>query len=358
MQIRTLQNVSIRYGEPSGNAPIKGSINKGFSIEVVREVGDAFNGSSVWYKDKNGDYIHCEGVEELVAPTTTDAHPSTALIDWGKLISLSPGLSAARGRGVRVAILDSGLRADHKDLLGIPPDHIIDVTGSKHGADDKTGHGTHCAGLIKANSTNGTGIIGLAPDCELFVIKVAHEDFGYKQKYVCQGMREAIRFGAQIVSMSFSIHDINKSDLKNAISVAWTEGLVLLASAGENESLGRGKIINYPALDSNCIAIGTVNASTYTGIGSSGYSEDLQYMLPEKSIWSCWHTPNVGYESKAGSSMATALVSALVARIIECEKSTGNSISREMIMAKLDSESIKASAAYDFTASQMRLIKA
>ena len=92
---------------------------------------------------------------------------------WAEeLLRLPEVWTQARGAGVRVAILDTGVDRDHPDLEGA----IVatkDFTGQ--GIRDVNGHGTHCAGIIGARA-NSIGFIGVAPEASLMIGKVLADD--------------------------------------------------------------------------------------------------------------------------------------------------------------------------------------
>ena len=83
-----------------------------------------------------------------------------------------------RGRGVVIAVIDSGCDCDHVDLK----DRIIgkynftsDDGGNPENVTDYIGHGTHVAGIIGA-SQNGKGVVGVAPLCSLLILKALNKN--------------------------------------------------------------------------------------------------------------------------------------------------------------------------------------
>ena len=80
--------------------------------------------------------------------------------------------SGFTGRGVTVAILDSGLKFDHPDLVGKTRE-AVDFTGTRPDASDDGGHGTHVAGIITGSgAASGGRYRGIAPDVNLIIGKV------------------------------------------------------------------------------------------------------------------------------------------------------------------------------------------
>ena len=96
--------------------------------------------------------------------------PLADSINWGQFLLGIPTVWAkTQGKGVTVAILDTGCDLDHPDLV----DAIVDKADftSSRSVDDEDGHGTHCAGIVGARKNNG-GFVGVAPKCDLLIGKV------------------------------------------------------------------------------------------------------------------------------------------------------------------------------------------
>ena len=118
------------------------------------------------------------GVERDAIVTKMDTTPNDT--DWSDQWGLQRiGLPAAwektTGSGVTVAVLDTGVDADHPDLRGaVLPG--FDFTGSPRGAADVEGHGTSVAGIIAARSNNHQGIAGVCWACSILPLKVLGDD--------------------------------------------------------------------------------------------------------------------------------------------------------------------------------------
>lgn len=126
-------------------------------------------------------------------------------------VSTAWGISAVKadrcertGRGVRIAVLDTGIDATHPAFAHLQ-DKLVqeDFTGEGHG--DTNGHGTHCAGTIFGSSVAGVRI-GIAPGiARAYIAKVLGEQGGGDSEQIVQAMMWAARSGAQIISMSLGI---------------------------------------------------------------------------------------------------------------------------------------------------------
>ncbi|HEX4132391.1 MAG TPA: S8 family serine peptidase [Pirellulales bacterium] len=92
------------------------------------------------------------------------------VVDWSLAAYHVPDQwKTTMGQGVKVAILDTGIDAQHPDLAAAI-DTLEDFTGSLFGPADRQGHGTHTSGTLAARR-NGRGVVGVAPECRLLVGK-------------------------------------------------------------------------------------------------------------------------------------------------------------------------------------------
>ncbi|MFJ4847188.1 MULTISPECIES: S8 family serine peptidase [unclassified Streptomyces] len=113
-------------------------------------------------------------VEVVALSDTFEGFPDQPLVGWGtqamRLHQIPP---TYRGHGIRIALLDSGVDADHPDLKDTVW-HGADFTpGAEDGGwqTDATGHGTRCAGVVAA-ADNRSGMTGIAADAELHALKL------------------------------------------------------------------------------------------------------------------------------------------------------------------------------------------
>ncbi|MEU0598891.1 S8 family serine peptidase [Streptomyces sp. NPDC006393] len=139
------------------------------------------------------------------------------------------------GKGAKVAVLDTGVDADHPDLKDridgtasfVPGEAITDVNG----------HGTHVAGtIVGSGAASGGEYKGVAPDADLFVGKVLGGTEGYGQdSWVVAGMQWAAESGADVVNMSLG--DTYPTDGSDPMSQAVDElsakyGTLFVIAAG------------------------------------------------------------------------------------------------------------------------------
>ena len=219
------------------------------------------------------------------------------ILGWEiKKFNISDLWKYSTGKGVKVAVVDTGCDLDHRDLKN----NIIQgknfIQPNKDPVDDNS-HGTHCAGSIAAEN-NGMGMVGVAPDAKIMPVKVLNEQGQGNVQSIVNGIVWSADNGADIISMSLGSPgpDIN---LENAIKYAASKGCIIFCAAG-NE--GPSKDIMYPAKYDHTIAIGAIDRNLQrTNFTCSG--ETLDFLAPGHDILSC--VPRGGYALMSGTSMST-----------------------------------------------------
>ncbi|MFD2999400.1 S8 family serine peptidase [Pontibacter toksunensis] len=131
-------------------------------------------------------------------------------LQWGHTAIKAPAAwnAGARGKGVRVAVLDSGFDTDHPDLapnidfkasISLVPNEPLQYALQGVGS-----HGTHTAGTIAA-ADNGRGIIGVAPEAELILVKVLGDSGVGDFSAILNGIMYATHQGADVINMSLGV---------------------------------------------------------------------------------------------------------------------------------------------------------
>jgi subtilisin family serine protease len=112
---------------------------------------------------------------------------------------------ASTGRGVRVAVIDSGIDGGHPDLAGQVELRANFVDGSPDAAE---AHGTAVAGIIAARAGNGAGIVGVAPDARLLALRACWPDSAGATRCNSFTLGKALNFAllnrAKIINLSLS----------------------------------------------------------------------------------------------------------------------------------------------------------
>jgi subtilisin family serine protease len=156
--------------------------------------------------------------------------------------------ATSRGTGVKVAVVDTGIDTTHPDLAANIKGGVSFVTRVSSYKDDN-GHGTHVAGIIAAIN-NTIGVVGVAPNAQLYSVKVLDRTGSGTVSSVIAGIDWSAKNGMQVISMSLGTNTDFQS-LHDAVDRAYLQGVVVVAAAGNDY----GGPISYPAAYDNVIAV-------------------------------------------------------------------------------------------------------
>ncbi|MFN8472916.1 MAG: S8 family serine peptidase [Anaerolineae bacterium] len=225
---------------------------------------------------------------------------------------------------VVVAVLDTGVDANHEDLRG----QLVagyDFVHNTRTPDDDNGHGTHVTGIIAAAANNGIGISGVAPGSRVMPIKVMSALGNGSHFVIAQGIEHALRNNARILNLSMG-GDTPSDTLKQAIDHAWAAGALVVAAAG-NDNTDKP---SYPAAWPNVISVGAINTDD-TRAPFSNYGQTISVVAPGVAILST--LPGNRYEAWPGTSMAAPIVSGIAALLWSRNPSLTNDQVRERLIS-------------------------
>ncbi len=213
------------------------------------------------------------------------------------------------GAGIKVAVLDTGI-ASHPDLVVYGGASFVPGVGSYN---DGHGHGTHCAGIVGARH-NLIGVVGVAPQCHLYGVKVLNDAGSGQLSWILAGMAWARQNGMRVISMSLGSNQNPVLAYTQAVSQCLAAGVVVVAAAGN--SFGTSyPFVGAPANSPGVIAVGAVNSAGVIAPFSSrgGVGNQVTISAPGVSVNST-HLAN-GYKSMSGTSMACPHVAGGVALV-------------------------------------------
>ncbi|WPU63829.1 S8 family peptidase [Peredibacter starrii] len=247
-----------------------------------------------------------------------------------------------------VAVLDSGVDLTHPELQGnlwkneaeCGKDPKVDNDGNKLAGDchgwnfteamdsdeakdpsDIDGHGTHIAGIIAA-ANNGLGMVGVVPNALIMPVKVMKDSDSDSQvssaESFARGIIYAVDNGADVINMSLGWpRSMETKTLRDAVNYALSQGVVIVAAAGNNNSAEPLFPCAYDGVV--CIAASTINGD-YAGF--SNYGGHVDGVAPGESILGLnplFLEPDFfavpGYELRSGTSQAAPFVAGLVAAL-------------------------------------------
>jgi subtilisin family serine protease len=211
-----------------------------------------------------------------------------------------------------IAVLDSGVRADHPEFAGrLLPGY--DFVNEDDNPEDDSGHGTHVAGIMAAAMNNGMGIAGVCPNCSLLPVKVLNQSNLGSWWQLAQGIIFAVDNGAQVLNLSLG-SVVPSATLERAIDYAFEHGAIVIAAAGNQGS----DEPFYPAAIDGVIGVGAIT-SKGTLWSKSNYGSYVDLVAPGELIYSTYYDLNNiyrGYTFMNGTSMAASFVSGVAGLLL------------------------------------------
>jgi len=224
------------------------------------------------------------------------------IIPWGiEHINATKAWAQSTGNGVKVAVLDSGV-GPHDDLTVYGG---YDFVNNDADPSDDYGHGTMVAGIIAAKA-NSIGVVGVAPDAQIYAVKIIDSNGDGSLSRAILGIEWAINNSMNIISMSWSLDDY--PPLHSAIQAAYNRGILLVASAGN----AANSQIGVPAKYDEVIAVSAVDENNIRADFSS-VGAKIELAAPGLNIYSTYLNNVLGIGN--GTSMATGFVSGVAALV-------------------------------------------
>ena len=263
----------------------------------------------------------------VVLPAAGPAQADTIRArQWGlEALHTSEAWRTTKGRGVTVAVLDTGVDATHPDLAGnVMEGKDLIGFGARRGDRAWARHGTAMAGII-AGQGHGPGrqdgVLGIAPQARILPVRVILEGADKSRararqtrgSALAQGIRWAADHGADVINLSLgddseSAHPDAGEDA--AVQYALAKGVVVVASAGNGGD--KGDHVSYPAAYPGVIAVTAVDMyGTHASFSTSRWyatvsapGVDVVIADPDRRYYEGW-----------GTSAAAAFVSGAAALV-------------------------------------------
>ncbi len=214
----------------------------------------------------------------------------------------------ATGMNVRVGVVDTGVDGSHPDLAR-QLETSRDFVGDRAGRGSKELHGTAVAGVIAADATNGTGIVGVAPDARILALRGCWQEDGTGR---CSSfsLARALNFAIlnRVDVLNLSLAGPRDPLLEELVNAALTRGIVIVAAYGETSSNA------FPAALEGIIAVASTRST-------SAWPSSQSPPLPAPGLDVITTVPDGGYDFFSGSSVAAAHVSGIAALLLERDPS-------------------------------------
>jgi subtilisin family serine protease len=248
-----------------------------------------------------------EGIQSSENDPLADISYSPRLIHADKVHNLTTG------KGIRIAVIDTGAEKDHPDLKDRiqHTDNFVDG-GDKTFSQDR--HGTAVTGIIGARANNGIGIYGIAPDAKLSVYKACWYPERASAKAKCsswslaKALDAAINSGAQIINLSLA--GAYDELLNSLLESAHIRGINIVAATLEKQDQP-----GFPA--ELAVAIPVISSDPNGQIVKPAWLSDHPKTVAAPGIEILTTVPKNGYDYVSGSSLATAHVSGIIALLLE-----------------------------------------
>ncbi len=218
-----------------------------------------------------------------------------------KTLQISASHAWATGNGVHVAIIDSGVDFEHRDLAA-------QLTGTKNFVDrSKTVfksdiHGTAVAGIIGATANNSQGIVGIAPETELIALKACAQKNSGSSIAVCTSftLAKALNFAIkqEVDIINLSLTGPSDALLERLVNKALDSNILVIGATGKTAA------DYFPGKVDGVITVGTITEKI---------QQPSAILAPGEQIIST--SPNDAYDFFTGSSFATAHITGITALI-------------------------------------------
>ena len=229
------------------------------------------------------------------------------------------------GKGVKIAIIDSGIDKNHPDLKVSGGTCVLDLvtsdTGCSGSYDDDNGHGTHIAGIIGAQD-NEIGVVGVAPGASLYAVKALDDEGFGTTSSILAALDWSITQGMDIVNLSLTTPN-NDLALREMINKVYKKGILIVAAAGnEDHVTGLEENVLYPAKYNQVIAVSALGKNNKL-IATSSVGKEIELTAPGGNIFSTvpieldTYGAKDGYSSMSGTSMASPFVVGMAALYME-----------------------------------------
>ena len=256
---------------------------------------------------------------ETAAPDYPVTDPDFGAQTYLNYLQLGNVWENTRGRGITVAVIDTGIDTDHPAFAGRISELSYNASEDKIVRDygwevieDSQGHGTASAGVIAA-AMDDMGTVGIAPEVELLVIKADCDSSGsfLRISDLVFGLYYAISRNVQVVNMSFGFSGTDVDPFAEAVELAWDSDILCVAAA-----CNRGTdAVTWPAANEKVLGVGAIDED-WNLAAYSNYGPNVDLVAPGRVFTTML---GGGYGVMEGTSFASPAVAASLALLLEQE---------------------------------------
>ena len=228
------------------------------------------------------------------------------------------GIRVDNGEPVQVAVIDSGVTAEHPTFGGRVQVGADLFDADSQGRCDVDGHGTGVAGIIAGGSEPDSAYLGVAPQAEIIPIRIfqgSEAGDEVKSRMLAAAISGAAEAGVEVINVSIAV--LATPELEEAVASAIADGVTIVAATGnasiwmDDESIDANQRAYYPANYPDVIAVGAHNQSG-NWYNETNFGENLDLLAPGVEI--ALPSPNgVDYRLASGTSFAAPHVAGAAA---------------------------------------------
>ena len=225
------------------------------------------------------------------------------------------------GTGVDIGVLDTGIQTDHCSL-SVAGGRNFAGSGPPTDYEDRHGHGTHVAGIAAATD-NDLGVIGAAPNANLYAVKVLDDEGRGRYSELVAGIDWCMENGVELISMSLG-GESESAAVAEAVESATAAGHLVLSAAGNEGNQGDGscaeETMTYPATHEDVLAVAAMDEddglASYSSVGAG-----VDLLAPGTNVTSTFADNE--YAEASGTSMACPFVTGVAALVWERTEADG-----------------------------------